>query len=45
LVAETLGVGAGVDPQAAMKIAMKTTDNSLFMLLSSLASAWIKKAP
>jgi hypothetical protein len=34
LVAETLGVGAGVDPQAAMKIAMRTRGNSFFMFLS-----------
>ena len=42
VVAETSGVGGGVGPQAAMKVAMMTRGNSFFMILSSLASTWIK---
>jgi hypothetical protein len=34
MVAETLGVEAGVGPQAAMKVAMRTKANSFFMVVT-----------
>jgi len=35
MVAETLGVGTGVGPQAAVKVTMRMRDNSFFMVLTS----------